>query len=380
MQSHSGRCCIHQVLVSRQMGGAAAIALQVARHVRESGRDSRVWIPGGGPAQEEASRLGLASGTFNAESASSRNWVQAGFANWRLSRALQASGNGLVHVHSPAVYGMLRWGLKRSGLARVVHVHLEEGEAGWRWAFKVVPEMIVCCARFLTEQVRRALPDGAAGSTRIVAAPNAVDTDTFAPGEKDVAKAKAGARRDQPLLLMLANLSPHKGQETAIRAVALLKQRGVNVTCWLAGVERDPGGVYTARLSAMIQEAGVADRVRLLGQRRDAADLLRAADFFLLPSTNEGLPLSVLEAQATRVPVLAAPTAGVPEVVRDGETGFLIPAGDGEAYARRLEQLIVNPEVAQGVAEAAYQHTTREHTWTSYCRRISELYDEILNL
>ena len=76
--------------------------------------------------------------------------------------------------------------------------------------------------------------------------------------------------------------------------------------------------------------------VRLLGQRDDANVLLRAADFFLLPSTNEGLPLSILEAQATKVPVLAAPTAGIPEIVRDAETGFLIPATDAPGYAHRI--------------------------------------------
>jgi glycosyltransferase involved in cell wall biosynthesis len=276
------------------------------------------------------------------------------------------------------VDGALRWGLMRTGLTRVVHIHLEEGEPSLRWAFKSPPDLIISCARFLVDLVRRALPKGSAGRTRIVAVPNAVDTEQFTPGSKEQAKARVGAPAGRPLLLMLANLAPHKGQETAIRAVALLKQRGLEVTCWLAGLERHGEGAYTARLRTLIHEAGVGDRVQLLGQRRDAPDLLRAADFFLLPSTNEGLPLSVLEAQATRVPVLAAPTAGIPEVVRDDETGFLIPASDVEGYARRVEQLLANPGLADRVAEAAFLHTTREHSWTTYCRRVVELYDEVL--
>jgi len=64
-------------------------------------------------------------------------------------------------------------------------------------------------------------------------------------------------------------------------------------------------------LQALCSELGVADQIRFLGHREDIPDLLRAADILLLPSTNEGLPLSVLEAQATKVPVLAAPTAGI---------------------------------------------------------------------
>ena len=103
-----------------------------------------------------------------------------------------------------------------------------------------------------------------------------------------------------------------------------------------------------------------------------------AADFLLLPSLKEGLPLSILEAQATKVPVLAAPTAGIPEVIRDAVTGFLIPAADAEAYACRIEQLLAHPDLAQGIAEAAFQRVTREHNWESYCRRVSELYDELL--
>jgi glycosyltransferase involved in cell wall biosynthesis len=177
---------------------------------------------------------------------------------------------------------------------------------------------------------------------------------------------------------MLANLAPHKGQETAIRAVALLKRQGVDLTCWLAGVERGGGGAYTERLRALIAETGVADRVRLLGQRGDTPELLRAADFFLLPSTREGLPLSILEAQATRVPVLAAPTAGVPEVVRDGETGFLIAAGDAEGYARRLQALLTSPELARQVAERAFARATREYSWSAFCRRVTVLYAELL--
>src|SRR5262249_48318367 len=153
------------------------------------------------------------------------------------------------------------------------------------------------------------------------AVPNTVDTARFFPGDRQEAKAKVGAP-PLPLVLMLANLAPHKGQETAVRAVAELKRRGIDVACWLAGEERGGGDAFTVRLRGLIAELGLADRVRLLGFRGDAPELLRAADFFLLPSTHEGLPLTVLEAQASKVPVLASATAGIPEAVQDGETGF----------------------------------------------------------
>ena len=102
-----------------------------------------------------------------------------------------------------------------------------------------------------------------------------------------------------PLILMAANLAPHKGQETALHAAAILKQRGFHTQFWFAGVERGGNLDYTKRLRRLVGELGISDQVRFLGQREDIPESLRAADFFVLPSTAEGLPLSILEAQAS---------------------------------------------------------------------------------
>jgi len=130
-------------------------------------------------------------------------------------------------------------------------------------------------------------------------------------------------------------------------------------------------------LKTLIEELGVGDRIRLLGYRDDVAELLRAADFFLLPSTREGLPRSILEAQATKVPVLAAPTAGIPEVVIDGETGFLIEADDAPGYAHRIRSVLENPALCQRVVEQAYGQTRNEFSWQVHCERILSLYDSL---
>jgi glycosyltransferase involved in cell wall biosynthesis len=367
----------HQVLVSSELGGAGHIALNLARFLRERGQECRVWLAGPGPAHAETARLGLPFGTYDVNAVLSPSVVRAGVANWSLSRALKRFGPGIAHVHSPGHYGALRWGLKRSGLLRVAHVHLEEGPEVLRWAFRSPPELIITCATFLVDHLRRMLPGEVVDHTRIAAVPNAVDVDKFTPGPKGPAKERVGALPGRPLAVMLANLSPHKGQETAIRAAAALKARGVVVHFWLAGVERGGAAAYTIRLQSLIAELGVADRVRLLGQRTDAPELLRAADFFLLPSTCEGLPISLLEAQACQVPVLAAPTAGVPEVVRHGVTGFLIAADDSDGYADQITRLLADDRLMRQVTEAALKQVRQAHNWDAYCRRVSTLYDEI---
>ncbi len=165
---------------------------------------------------------------------------------------------------------------------------------------------------------------------------------------------------------------------TAVRATAELRANGMDAECWLAGVERDGSLSFTAQLAALISELGLGDRVRLLGHRSDTVELLRAADVFLLPSTLEGLPLSVLEAQATRLPVVAAPTSGIPEVVADGETGFLVPAHDCSGYASRIRDLLRNPDLHCRIAHHAYAKVVRDHNWMAYCERIWELYLELM--
>src|SRR5262245_61927123 len=124
---------IHQILVSREVGGAGRVALHLGRHVKQHGHHSRLWIPGTGPASIEASSLGLPFSTYDAISAYKPSLLRAGLANWRLSRCLRSSNSGIVHVHSPGHYGALRWGLKRSGLVRVAHVQLEESPDTLRW-------------------------------------------------------------------------------------------------------------------------------------------------------------------------------------------------------------------------------------------------------
>jgi glycosyltransferase involved in cell wall biosynthesis len=367
---------VHQFLVSRDFGGAAVMALELANFLAVEGERVEVWVPGAGPATTALEAAGL-------------HWRQYPLDTFRQARARRLwawlalayrlkSLSGLAHIHLPGVYRVLLPALRLAGARTVVHVQIDTSPDELRWAFRTPPDLIITCANYLVAAIRDALGDDRE-QLRIVSVPNAVDIDRFFPGDRVTAKKRVGAPADRPLVLMLANLAPHKGQETALRAVAALKARGYSVECWFAGLERGGGLEYRQRLELLATDLGVEDRARFLGHRTDAPDLLRAADFFLLPSTQEGLPLSILEAQATRVPVLAAPTAGVPEVVCDGKTGYLVRADDAISYADRIQSLMQAPSEAQQVTEAAYLRVTRENNTRNYCQRVFQLYQELLH-
>ena len=370
---------LHQFLVSREFGGGGEIALQLARQWRQLGAAApHVWVPGEGRASEKVRDAALPLRKYDGAGIFSRMRVRAALANLLTGTRLRASGRGLIHIHSPFHYAALRHGFRVGGVKRVLHMHLDFGVESLQWTLREPPDLIVTCANFLIESVRQALPESHRERTPIVAVPNAVNLEKFRPAEKAAAKRRVGAPQDQTLLLMMANLSPHKGQETAIRAVRMLADRGQTVQLWLAGADRSPERPEEARLIRLIDSLNLSQHVRLLGFRQDCSDLLQAADVVLLPSTSEGLPLTLLEAQATGVPVVAAPTAGVPEIIDDGQTGFLVNAGDAAGYAQRIESLIQQPAVYDRVATAARSRCRLRHSWHTYHARMGELYASVL--
>jgi glycosyltransferase involved in cell wall biosynthesis len=369
----------HQFLVSREFGGAAEIALRLAGHWHAcENQNVAVWIPGQGRAWQKATEQGLPIQAYDAQRLFSHGRWTAGCANIRLGLKLRRHRPGIAHVHDPFYYAAMRHALKVSRLKTVVHVHIEYDPEGLRYAFRQPPDLIITCAAFLEDQVRRTLPAKYRDRQPIAVVPNAVDIERFFPADKLAAKRALGASPEQSLVLMLANLAPHKGQETAIRACAELRSRNIRASLWLAGVEREAGGSYRSHLEELIASLGVKQDVHLLGFRNDASALLQAADMLLLPSTKEGLPLTILEAQASKVPVIAAPTAGVPEVITDGVTGFLVAADDAHGYANRIEQLIRDSEAHRPLIEAAYLQATQAYNWQRYRDQIRTLYRELL--
>jgi glycosyltransferase involved in cell wall biosynthesis len=163
-----------------------------------------------------------------------------------------------------------------------------------------------------------------------------------------------------------------KGQRTLLRACA-----GLDVSVVLVGADLEQGGAYRQLLEREAAELGMADRVLFAGYRADAPALLRSFDVFALPSTIEGLPLVVLEAMAAGVPVVATPVGGVGELVRDGETGLLVPPEDPDALAAALRRLLAEPETARRLTEAAGAHVAERFSERVMCERVLAVYEDL---
>jgi glycosyltransferase involved in cell wall biosynthesis len=174
---------------------------------------------------------------------------------------------------------------------------------------------------------------------------------------------------DRPVVLVLARLNLRKGIGTLIEAAALVPEMAFAV----AG-EGDDRPLF----ESMIRERGLADRVRLLGQRSDIPSLFASSDAFVLPSTREGLPLSVLEAMAAGVPVIATAIPGTDEVVSDEQSGLLFPPGDAGALARCLRRLLTDRELAARLGATARARVHAEFSAEGMAGRVEQVYQELL--
>jgi colanic acid/amylovoran biosynthesis glycosyltransferase len=183
-----------------------------------------------------------------------------------------------------------------------------------------------------------------------------VDTDFFRPRDT--------APPEPPFsLLCVGTLHEVKGQSVLIESCRLLSEEGVDLVCTFVG-----DGPDRAELTRAVAEAGLEARVKLVGRRTraDVAGLLRSAHAVVVPSVptaegkREGIPVVLMEAMASGVPVVASELSGIPELVDDGVSGLLAPPGDPRALARALRRLHDDPGLRERLARAGREKVVRE--------------------
>jgi len=362
------------VLVSPLVGGAAVVAIRLAAAARERGIRCIAWVPGPGPASEALSTAEVPWRTYGLTAMQSGTGPHL-IACARMIPGLLGTSRPVVHVHNPVVYRFLRPALAAARARVVVHFHIEPGPEEIARVLEYPPDHVVACARYIAATINHA--QGPASAVPVSGVPNAVDLRRFQPGDRGDARRAVGLETASPVLIMLANLAPHKGQTTAVRALQLLRTRGIHAECWLAGEDRTPSRAFESELRTLTETLGVSASVRFLGFRADGPDLLRAADVFLLPSGHEGLPLSIIEAQSAGIPVVGSTIPGVRELVEDNVTGFVVDPEDVDGYADRIARLITDADLRARITSAARQKAIAESDWSMFEAKMFGIYEAL---
>ncbi len=304
------------------VGGQEKLLVEFARHADRRRFELRfVSLGGRGVVAEEIEALG-----WPVDVLGEPDGVRPGLA-LRLARLFRGRGADVVHTHDdrPHVYGA--FGARLAGVPRVIHTRHHSYPARRTWT----EALLVRLAARLTDHFVCVSEHGARLAVRQGIPPrmvralwNGIDLTRFDP---------PAVRGDGPVVVV-ARLSPGKDIETLLKAIALAAPEAPALRLEVAG-----DGPCMAELRRSASELGLSDRVRFLGAVRDVPGLLARAGLFVLPSLNEGISLTLLEAMASGLAVVATRVGGNPEVVADGETGLLVPPRDPAALAAAVVRL-----------------------------------------
>lgn len=280
-----------------------------------------------------------------------RGVVEIASSSLQVRNAVRRLGPDLVHANTTRAALLALLARRRGGPPVVAHIRdwVPEGRFS-RAVLGLVAaraDLVVANSAFVAAQF-----EGMAARAPVRVLHNPVDLGRFDPTRAD----GAGVRRDaaipegRTVLSVIAQLTPWKGQDDAIRALAELVAAGQDPILLLAGSAKFAGAGtqfdnagFERRLHELAAELGVADRVRFLGERDDVPAVLAATDMLLVPSWREAFGRIVVEGMAMGVPVAATEAGGPAEIVRAGEGGLLLPPRRPDLWAEALLPLVADP-------------------------------------
>ena len=262
------------------------------------------------------------------------------------------------------------WGRYAGLLAGVPHlVHVEhntrERYTAWRlaqtrWLARRTDRIVGC-----SEGVRQVLLEMGMPADRTIAIPNGIRLEPFAQAAEQSFAGRI------PGIVMVARFSKQKDHATLLRALALLRERGLSPPLLLAGGGKD---LHRRPLERLAAELGIGAQTQFLGVVRNVPELLMTHQLAVLSTHYEGMPLALIEGMAAGCAVIGSAVPGVREVIEDEVDGLLVAEADVVALADALERVLRDPLLGARLATAARRAATEKYGRDLMNRRYEELF------
>lgn len=358
---------------TRGWSGGAAQTLALARGLAARGHAVRIACRSG-------SEIGRRAAAERLETATLRFRGDADVASaLALHRLVRADGIEVLHAQHPRAHGVcLLATLCAPAAPRLVVTRRVSFPVGtnpfsrWKYSSRRIDALVA-----VSGGIREALIAGGARAERIHVIYSGVDPATFRPSPPavlDALRETLALAPDTPCIIKVANFADWKGQDTFLRAAALLVRAGLQARFVLAG--RDTDG---PACRALIEALALTDHVRPLGFRTDVADLLALAQLSVNAARGgEGLSGALRESLALAVPVVATDVSGNRELVMPGRTGWLVPPDDPAALATAIREALEKPAEAARLAEQGRARVLAELTVDRMVERTESLYRRVL--
>lgn len=299
----------------------------------------------------------------------------------RVAQRLGQMNVVMIHSHGykPSVYGFLIKAF--SGIPVIATCHLwfemDKGPSKTRVMigleklfYRWFPQVIA-----VSDDIRQVLIKNGVPGRKVSVVENGVSIEPLTNHEQSASlRTSLGITENDFCVFNAGRLTRQKGQWTLIEAAALLKQRKVNIKVIIAGEGR-----LKDMLTDRIAELGVQDRVQLLGFRKDVPELLAMSDALALPSLDEGMPMILLESAAHGVPSITTGVGDIPKLIRDGESGLVIPKEDPLALADAIEKLRNDKTLCEHLAGAARGIMQSNYSSQAMHQQYHDIYQRLLH-
>ena len=339
--SASPEVVVH-VVQNLAIGGLERVVLNLVRHAhRERYRPMIVCLGPGGPLADEARAAGIEVTVLNQRPGFRLATVLSLARRWRKHKVR------VVHCHNaaPLVYGALAGRLAGAGVVYTAHGMKTSGA---RKPVRLDRLGLVDAFVTVSDDARRiALESAGADPARVRTIVNGVDTAAYrraTAGERARARQALGLRDDAFVFGIVARLASAKDHAILFRAVAKVTREEPRFHLVVVG-----DGELRDSLQGLIRELHLEEHILMAGSRSDVAQLMAAFDAFVLSSYTEGLAMTLLEAMAAELPIVATRVGGNAEVVVDGETGRIVPPRDADRLADALQWMATHPDAARAM-------------------------------
>jgi glycosyltransferase involved in cell wall biosynthesis len=250
--------------------------------------------------------------------------------------------------------------------SRRVDFHLRQSAMS-RWKYRQV-DCFICAS----EAIRQMLVSDGVPEARTVTVHEGIDLARVSAAPPAALHQELFLPHRAPIVGNVAALAPHKGQRHLIEAAALVVRQEPDARFVIAGE-----GELRQALERQIREHHLEKHVLLAGFRPDVLSLHKAFDIFVMSSVTEGLGTSLLDAMAAAKPIVASATGGIPEVVVDGVTGFLVPPRDHDAMARSIVALLKDPALRERMGQAGLARAREKFGAERMVEQTARVYERV---
>ena len=349
-------------------GGQEARTVLEAEHFVRRGHRVRIAGPPNSGIAREAHRRGIPFVPIPIRSVMDlKGWYQ-------LCRLLRHEQPTILHTHSSKDSWLAGLAGKQAGipaLIRTRHVSIPVHAHRLNLVYRIPDRIIVTASVTRNHLVKQygLNPD------RVVTLPTGVDLNKFGPHISGKSfREEFGLGKTTPLVGIIAQFRGSKGHNIFIEAAKILSDQNPKIRFFIVG-----DGLWRDLIREKVKQEGMADRIHLTGYREDIPSVMAALDVMVIASIRtDGIPQAGLQAMATGVPLVGTNVGGIPEILRNGKTGFLVPPGDAFSLADAIRHLLSDPTLRKQLGTNGIELVREYHSLENMLDTLERIYEDTL--